>query len=98
MAVDKWVNIKNAAISPETVCELLNECELRGEHGTMVVRAGTVRELVTVWLRVAALYEALPDGAPDHELISTLLFGAPSPDDTEPNGFNVPTPEPEIVQ
>jgi hypothetical protein len=95
MSVDKWVHLKNVALEPDDVCQLLNAVELA--PGPVAVKGETLRELVLVWLRVAALYEALPvnggNSTADRELVEALLFGAPVARDTEPN-HEAPTPPP----
>jgi len=81
-------------LSPERVTELLNECDAAGDLESVFVNAGTVRELVTVWLRVAALLEGIemnPGSHTDEEhcAVSILLTGEckhgnPDRQETEP--------------
>lgn len=81
-------------LSPERVVELLTECDTAGELEGIFVPAGEVRELLTVWLRVAALLEGIemnPGSHTDEEhcAVSILLtgeckHGKPDTHDTEP--------------
>jgi hypothetical protein len=79
-------------LSPEDVVALLKECDAAGDFEGVFVPAGKVRELLTVWLRVAALYEQVEQNPTDFfpEMrcaVEALLLGqcehlAP---DTEPH-------------
>lgn len=77
---------------PEHVLELLKMTDYAIEHGALIKAcdAHKLRELVTVWLRVAALHELVERSPFDFDpemrcAVDALLFGTPAAEDTEPN-------------
>lgn len=81
MSIDK----RMPPLLPEDVVELLKKADAAIEARTFVALSPyELRELVTVWLRVAARYEL--DGTTGESLImASILFGAPPVPDTEPH-------------
>ncbi len=93
------VDNQEPVLSPETILELLKVADaaavLTGDRGGVVpVPAGQLRELVTVWLRVAALLEGIEQNPGAHtadELCAVKILltgecdhGKPDLHDTEP--------------
>jgi hypothetical protein len=82
-------------IEPNDVVQLLKECDTAGDLEGVFVPAGTVRELVTVWLRVASMLESVEQNPGDHTrdercAVSILLtgqceHGSTDSHDTEPH-------------